>query len=92
MYSNISRREGCDRIECSADRTGMADLIFIHITLPYEVPVKSLSRGRVLGLLRLQKDGSQDTVFTYGPWHVSKLTRHFRIRPLIKLLFKTISQ
>ena len=53
MYSNISRREGCDRIECGADRTGMADLIFIHITLPYEVPVKSLSRGRVLGLLRL---------------------------------------
>ena len=92
MYSNISRREGCNRIECGADRTGMADLIFIHITLPYEVPVKSISPGKVLCVLRLQKDGSQDTVFTYGPWHVSKLTRHFRIRPLIKLLFKTINQ
>jgi len=34
----------------------MADLMFIHITLPYEVPVKSLSLGRVLGVLRLQKE------------------------------------
>ena len=70
----------------------MADLMFIHITLPCEVPVKSVSLERVLGVLRLQKEGSQDTVFTYGPWHVSKLTRGFRIRPLIKLLFKTINQ
>lgn len=34
---------------------GMADLMFVHIMLPYEVLVKSLFLGRVFGVLRLQR-------------------------------------